>query len=204
MSAARQPKPGEHEISRRTGKYTVGETIHAGKIPGGGGADGHYWTVVSTRFQHANEDMGYYDNLYIATVRPATDAEAVPVTLRIASTGARKAVEGALEKALKYDAPGVTSVTDTGKLPPASEIESKVVIGRKTGASGAVTDGGTTYAVTAFDIVAHHGGYYDDYRSSTRTRSRTDLLAQMVAALASNDSAAIAALADAALEGRMG
>jgi hypothetical protein len=90
--APRVPQAGEIEISRkgdRHGRYTVGETIYAAKVNGGGG-DGHYWTVVAEGFSRANEDMGHYDDFCWATVRPATDAEVAPVAARRAAADAAK------------------------------------------------------------------------------------------------------------------
>lgn len=188
--ARRAKQPGEIEIHNKTG-YDVGATIHAPRIAGGGGPDGHYWTVMHTYFSRANEDMGQYDDLHYAYARPATDDECSPLIARARAAKSRRTCEEVLAAA-----PVLTSVSDTGRLPPAAEIEASVVVGRKTGSSGAVTDGGTTYALTATSIVAHHGGYYDDYRSTTRTIARTDELAQIIVALATGDVDAIGVYAD--------
>lgn len=206
----REPQSGEQTVGRRSKAYTIGETIHGAKLRGGGGPDGCYWTVTHEWFQRANEDLGYYADEYMAHVRPATDEEVAPVLARLAAGGARAACEAWLTAALSTGAPGVTTVSDTGTLPPAAERQAEIVLGRRVGASGAVTDGGTTYVVTADSIVAHHGGYYDDYRSSTRTLALSSTtveeiaakreIAMLVTALAASDDQTIAVLADRARE----
>jgi len=192
----REMQAGERQIGRRSAAYTVGETVHGTKLTGGGGPDGCYWTVVHAWHQRANEDLGYYHDEHMAYVRPATEDEVAPVLARIATAGARKACEAWLDAALRPGAPGVEHISDTGTLPPAAEREVELVLGRKVGSTGTVTDGGTTYAVTATAIVAHHGGYYDDYRSSTRTLARDEQLVALIGALAANDAETIATLAD--------
>lgn len=188
----RELRPDETQISSRSGAgYTVGHVLHASKVDGGGGPDGHYWYVAHAFFTRANEDLGHYDDLHHAYVRPATDDECAPVISRVASRDARATCERWL-----MDYSSLTSVSDTGRLPPAAEVQARVVIGREVGASGAVTDGGTTFALTAESVVSHHGGYYDDYRSLTRTITRTDDVAAVITALASDDSAAIMVQAD--------
>ena len=190
------PPPGCTTLCNRSG-YSVGAVVHAPKVaPIGGGPDGCYWVVLSVEFVRADEDSGHYDDLYHACCRPASEAECADKIAAARSKGARVAVEAWLTGRLDWDAPGVTNVSDTGTLPPPVEVEVSVKLGRKTGTSGAVTDGGTTYALTATAVVAHHGGYHDDYRSSTRTVTRTDELAQVIAALASNDEGAIMVCAD--------
>jgi hypothetical protein len=165
-----------------------------------------YETAVFVRGEDA-EDMGHYgvrDGWYgVAYYRTATDAEqsALELTESPARTVQRAqerrlAVEAWLTTQLKGGAHGVTTVSDTGRLPPEAEIEATIEIGRKVTSSGAVTDGGTTYALTATSVVAHHGGYYDDYRSSTRTVERTDELVGAVMALASGDDETISVCAD--------
>jgi hypothetical protein len=191
---ARAIRSGETEITNRTG-YTVGSTIHAAKVREvGGGPDGHYWHVVHAFFVRANEDMGDYDDLYHAYVRPATEEECAPIVSATVAKGARKACEMWL--AAQLAAPTATSVSDTGRLPPSDQIQQSVVIGRKVGASGAVTDGGTTYALTETEVISHHNGYYDDYRSTTATVTRTSALAQVITALASGDTDTLAVCAD--------
>lgn len=198
----RQLAAGERQIERKaTGKaggYHVGETLHAGKILGGGGPDGCYWTVMHAFFERANEDNGQYDDLHCAYVRAATDEECAPLIVASRSKLARATCEQWLAAQL---AGGVT-VSDTGKLPAVADRAASVVLGYKVGASGAVTDGGTTYALTATSVVAHHDGYYDAYRSTTRTVERTDALAQVIAALATNDGAALSVQADRIQEGK--
>jgi hypothetical protein len=183
-------------ISRKTSAYGVGDTIHASRVSGGGGPDGCYWTVTHAWFEHANEDMGSYDDLHRAYVLAATEAELAPLLATLAIADARKACEAALAAALSPRAPGVEHVSDTGRIPPDAEREALVVVGRKVSSSGAVTDGGTTYVVTAASIVSHHGGYYDDYRSTTCTIPRSAELAAIVKALAAGDREAIVVLAD--------
>lgn len=165
-----------------------------------------YETAVFVRGEDA-EDMGHYgvrDGWYgVAYYRNASADEQAALELVEAPARTvqraqeqRAAVEAWLSSQLKGDAPGVTTVTDTGRLPSESEIVATAEIGRKVTTSGAVTDGGTTYALTATTVVAHHGGYYDDYRSSTRTVARTDELAQVIMALANGDDDVISICAD--------
>jgi hypothetical protein len=78
--AARPKDPREQQIQRKADgrndvRYSVGATIHAGKVTGGGGPDGCWWTVVACQRPFRNEDLGYYDWTETATVRPATDEE---------------------------------------------------------------------------------------------------------------------------------
>lgn len=193
-ATARSIRSGETEITNRTG-YTVGSTIHAVKVREvGGGPDGHYWHVVHSFFVRANEDMGDYDDLYHAYVRPATDEECQPIIAATVAKGARVACEVWLAQQLA--GPTVTSVSDTGCLPPSDQIQQRITIGRKVGSSGAITDGGTTYVLTEASVISHHAGYYDDYRSTTATISRTPELVQVITALASGDVATLAVCAD--------
>ncbi len=153
------------------------------------------------------EDTGNYDSRdgwYGTTYyRPATLTEAAALEKAEApakedqrARAARAAVEDWLSAQLQWDAPGVETVHDTGKLPETSAREATIVIGRKAGASGILTDGGTAYALTATTVVAHHGGYYDDYRSSTRTLPRTEEFAKVIRMLAAADAAELLVFAD--------
>jgi hypothetical protein len=82
----RPAKPGERA-------YRIGKTARFAAMPGGGGPDGLYWTVISSERRAANEDMGYPDPTIVSVVRPATDAEAAPVAARIAAKQSRAALE---------------------------------------------------------------------------------------------------------------
>lgn len=198
--APRRQQPGEITIRRRSSDrgdtYQIGTVIHASKVSGGGGPDEHYFLVVHSWIEHANEDMDAFDEMAGAHVRPATDEECAPVIAAKRTALARQTCEAGLAAALKYDAPGVDMVSDTGSLPPAAEREAEIVLGRKVGDRGAITDGGTTYALTATTVVAHHNGYYDSYRSSTRTVARTEQFAALIRALATNDLDTLSVLAD--------
>lgn len=151
--------------------------------------------------QESSDDNGYCGR-YGATVRLATSDECAEIVTQRRAAHGPQICKRALEAALAYSAPGVESVGDTGTLPPAAETEVSIVLGRKHGSSGAIVDGGTTYALTATSIVAHHRGHYDDYRSSTRTIARTELLAQIIKAIAADDGPMLAVLGDAVMETR--
>lgn len=96
----REPGAGEMIIHRYTTDYEVGRTIHATRVGGGGGPDGHYWTVVaagSHRISEYEDDTREGEILYDAIVRPATDSEAAACATRIAeATAAKTAREDAL------------------------------------------------------------------------------------------------------------
>lgn len=89
-------RAGEQLIERtshgRDDGYAVGSTIHARRIAGGGGADGHYWTVLEAGKTPPNEDLDRFDWMSWAIVRPATEAEAAPVAERLAAAETRKAL----------------------------------------------------------------------------------------------------------------
>jgi hypothetical protein len=90
--------PREQTIQRRASNrhdrtYDVGRTIHMGKVHGGGGPDGHFWTIVSADKPWRNEDLGHYDWTETARVRPATDDEAAPVAARLEVAARKKAFE---------------------------------------------------------------------------------------------------------------
>lgn len=76
--ARRDPVAGEQTISRRSSgrgdSYDVGATVYLPRVRGGSG-DGHWHTIVSTWSDAPCEDMGHYDWMCSALVRPATDAE---------------------------------------------------------------------------------------------------------------------------------
>lgn len=91
--APRKREPGETQISRDGGKHTryrVGETVYLPRVAGGGGDDGHYWTVVEEGWSRANEDMGQYSDYCWADVRPATTEEATEEAARRAEVAAAK------------------------------------------------------------------------------------------------------------------
>jgi hypothetical protein len=57
---------------RETDRYKIGSTVHAPRFAGGGGPDGHYWTVLSSG---RRADEGAQTWQCWANARPATDAE---------------------------------------------------------------------------------------------------------------------------------
>ena len=87
-------------ISRRSrGRddgYTVGQVLHCPRIKGGGGADGHYWTVVRQMRKWRDDDTD--DWMVGATIRPATDAECAPLAARILARAAREQLQQDLER----------------------------------------------------------------------------------------------------------
>ena len=57
------------------GQHEIGAVIHAPRLPGGGGSDGHRWYVTACGqypVDHEDDEPGWQ---YWALVRPATDAE---------------------------------------------------------------------------------------------------------------------------------
>ena len=98
-ASLRDPVAGEKMIHRDgRGEYAVGETMHAKRIPGGGGPDGCYWTVVaanSHQISQYEDDCREGEWLSDAIVRPATEGEWQPVAARIAAAGAAKAAKEA-------------------------------------------------------------------------------------------------------------
>lgn len=80
---------GEQEVSRpskgREDGYVVGASSHFVRVGGGGGPDGHYWTVTAAgkrRISEAEDDTRDGEWVCWAYVRPATAAEAAPVAAR--------------------------------------------------------------------------------------------------------------------------
>lgn len=121
------------------------------------------------------DDNGYCGR-FGAIVRLATPEECASTIAARRAKVDRLAIERGLAAALDWKAPGVITVHDTGSLPPSGEIVARWTAPDK-----------TVYALTATSIVAHHPGYYDDYRSSTRTLARTEELAAVIRALANNE-----------------
>ncbi len=158
--------------------------------------DGPRWLMIVTADQRyiredgmsfgVGDDRGY---VYSATARVATDEEAAPLKASRRAGNAARACSALLASALKWDAPGVTNVVDTGQLPPKADREVEWT-------SKGGTDKDTTYVLTATTIIAHHRGFYDDYRSTTRTIARDERIARIVQALATNDDATLAVLSD--------
>lgn len=109
---SRELQPAEREVHRPSrGRldegYAIGETNRFTKVAGGGGPDGHYWTVVAAgkRRISEGEDDTYADRhgsswACWAHLRPATDEEAAPVVVRIARVETRKAGEEELHRAI--------------------------------------------------------------------------------------------------------
>lgn len=162
--------------------------------------------------QSAADDNGYCGR-YGAIVRLATVEECAPAIERSRRSASLAACATWLEAQIAYGAPNVIRVSDSGELPPIEEREElrpiapgperqaletsrTLVIGRKTGYSGAVTDGGTHFVITATSVVSYHGGYYDAYRSMTCTLARTELLVAVIRALATESSDDLLVCAD--------
>lgn len=119
--AVRNPQPklatGEQFVQRAgndPAPYTVGETLRFNNVTGGGGPDGHYWTVTwASGSRRGNEDNQEFERRIVSGhVRPATDGEAAPVAERIAAANAKKegaetlcAVLSASKSGHTYDGP---------------------------------------------------------------------------------------------------
>ena len=172
----RDAADGEKMIQRngRDG-YVVGETIHAAKIPGGGGPDGHYWTVVACgvhRISQYEDDCREGEWSSDAIVRAATDAEAQPVAERIAAADAAKTAKAAATVVL-------TTGTGIGRETPAGKYIG--VIGREPSrpSSYASTDSIVEYESGIY----HVSPVYDDNPRTTRlSASREEIVAAIVAA----------------------
>lgn len=88
----REPGPGEQLVHRRSRDrldcYDVGAVLRLARVAGGGGPDGHFWTVVAQAGRWRDDDT---DEWHVsAIVRPATDEEAAPVVARLAAAERRK------------------------------------------------------------------------------------------------------------------
>jgi hypothetical protein len=96
-ASRREPnaEAGEKAISRfSTGRgdtYGVGDTLYLPRVSGGSG-DGHWHTVVSAWIGMPNEDMGSYDWMCHALVRPATDVERTAAAARRTEAQRREAL----------------------------------------------------------------------------------------------------------------
>lgn len=87
----REPAEGERIVHRSTSEYEVGQILHATRVAGGGGPDGHYWTVLaasSHRIAEWENDCREGETEYDALVRPATDEEATARAAQIAEATA--------------------------------------------------------------------------------------------------------------------
>lgn len=85
-------------------RYRVGETYRIGRVSGGGGPDGHYWTVVDEWLGHHtqfSDDTREGEPCAAATVRPATDEEAAAMAERIAAKADDDKRKLALREALR-------------------------------------------------------------------------------------------------------
>lgn len=99
---------GEQYVSRPSrGRddegYRTGATYRFSRISGGG-LDGHYWTVTASgkyRVSEAQDDTREGEWDCWGHIRPATDAEATPVAVRVAEAAARKTEVDDLRKALR-------------------------------------------------------------------------------------------------------
>ena len=78
-SSYREPKDGERQITARSvdrdDRYEIGEVRYIPKVSGGGGEDGHWFTVVAEWKSGPNEDNQKFDWTKEAIVRAATPEE---------------------------------------------------------------------------------------------------------------------------------
>lgn len=186
---------------RRTDRHDMrhepGNVIHAAKVPGGGGPDGHYWTVIVSRMSAPHEDNGQFDWIEETWVRPATDVEAEPVVV------ARRRAE-----APKTVAAYVDRVVDAGERLPELDAGTARFGATSPGvvAQAVLGERARVALVTLMEdgtIYGWHGGHYDDYRQSAwRITAPSSTLVAAVRALASKDADALAVAADACMEAR--
>lgn len=96
----RAPREGEQIVQRDSSPYKIGKTIHATRVSGGGGPDGHYFTVVaasSHRISEFENDTREGETIYDAIVRPASDEQARATAGKIkVATKAKMSREAAL------------------------------------------------------------------------------------------------------------
>lgn len=81
-------------VQRRDARpYEVGRTYRFGNVAGGGGDDGHYWTVVEAgiaRETQMSDDTSEGERSAWAHVRPATEAEAASAAQHVAADAHRR------------------------------------------------------------------------------------------------------------------
>jgi hypothetical protein len=98
-----------------------------------------------------------YEAIRVAPTAAETTAHETARAVKLARETAQKLVTSSL----RWDAPAVVTVTDSGSRP--AEAAREITW----------TDGShVTYDVTATEIVRHDSGTYDDYRTSTSTLTR--------------------------------
>lgn len=171
--APQQPtavQPPDQVVYRRsTGRDDAGAesgtTVRLSRVAGGGGPDGHYWTVLATGKLPPNEDNGDYDWQIWTHVRPATDAEAAPVAERLTAKATREAATTAALAELES-----LVVRDEQRTP---ESEARLPEGREYVVHpGAHGSGREVYRLTPDGRVARYQtGHYDDFRASLWTTS---------------------------------
>jgi hypothetical protein len=107
----RQPQPGEIAVSRRSAGrhdcYEPGAIVHATRIAGGGGPDGHWFAVVCQTGRWQDDDTDEW--MIGGILRPATDAECAP---GVARAGAK-----ALREQLARDLGAIRGERVSGAMP---------------------------------------------------------------------------------------
>jgi hypothetical protein len=154
---AKQPE-GSVYISRRSqdrhDNYAAGDVLHCAKIPGGGGDDGRYWTVLVVLPKHKDDDTDEW--MIAAYARPSTDTECADLI------AARQKKEGhaSLLKELR-------SLAETG----IREGDVACPAGRELVLDAGAHGSGRVVAVLREDgaVSVWCSGYYDDYIRSCFT-----------------------------------
>jgi hypothetical protein len=162
----RNPEPpmadGEVFLSRPSrgmdDGYDAGQTIHATRIPGGGGPDGRYWTVTwsgKSRCSEGEDDTREGEWMCRAHARPATDAEVAPLVSRAQATELRKTRLDELQELCRAG----TRTSDAEARRP-SGIELVIRPG--------VHGSGRELAILTEDgaVALWCSGHYDDYRET--------------------------------------
>jgi len=154
------PATGEQIVQKYDGTYEVGQTLHIPRVADGGGADGHYWTVIgmgSRRISEAENDCEAGRRVQWAHVRPATEDEAAPVAARVAEAAARKVAQDRLlaiidevrERGARSD--GLYRSTPDGMM-------LDLRLANSAGSIGAVL------GLVGDTLMVHYDTGYDDYR----------------------------------------
>ncbi len=142
----------------RHDNYDVGQLLHATRISGGGGHDGHYFTVVKVERKWKDDDTDEW--MVSCWARAATDAECG------VASDARRTKEWSAEQKKQI----CSLIREVGKQVPELEIKG-VPAGRQIVINAGVHGSGVEKLVVdeTGTISLYWGGHYDDYRQSLWT-----------------------------------
>lgn len=154
----------------RNDNYEVGQVLHAAKVPGGGGQDGHYWTVVRVERKWRDDDTDEW--MVACHARPSTPEECAAPDASRQAAEQRKAL---MVELVRLCESGVRTGDDNASRPVGSEL---VV-------DPGVQGSGLRVAVLGADgsVSLWCSGHYDDYRQSlavTRDPRAAEVFALLV------------------------